>query len=82
MMFHNGFEWPKDKRETFAARIEKEQWAGWFAYAISDDEPWIFYMTPGFVQHCLSFVDQAVLSAGKIDRRLDELAASKPKGYP
>jgi len=62
-MFHWGFEWPPEERKAFAAQIA--QWpSNWFATATEDGNPWIFYLTDVFVDHCLEQVDQVVLGIG------------------
>jgi hypothetical protein len=68
-MFHCGFEWPVDKRGKFAERIVKasseEGWSsGWFDKAESDETPWIFYLTDGFVDHCLNCIDRVIDGMG------------------
>ena len=64
-MFHHGFEWPKKERERFAKRIGDEHWSpGWFSTATSDNEPWIFYMTDTFIDHCLNTINQSLDAIG------------------
>ena len=54
-MFHYGFEWPQDERRKFNNRLS--DWpTGWFQKATLDDEPWMFYMSPYFIRHCLSVI--------------------------
>lgn len=43
-MFHNGFEWPVDKRTEFQKRIEREGWGEYFSCSTTSDKPWIFYL--------------------------------------
>ncbi|PJO47203.1 hypothetical protein [Brucella pituitosa] len=43
-MFHNGFEWPVDKRTEFQKRIESEGWGQYFSCSKTSDKPWIFYL--------------------------------------
>ena len=58
-MFHNSFEWPPTERERFAKQLS--QWPdGWFNAATLDDEPWIFYMSSEFVDHCLDVVEKVL----------------------
>ena len=62
-MFHSGFEWPPEERKAFAMQIA--QWpSNWFATATESGNPWIFYLTDIFVDHCLEQVDQVVLGIG------------------
>ena len=54
-MFHGGFEWSAEKLNGFERRLEKGHWPSkWFDKATSDDKPWMFYMTPAFVDHCFA----------------------------
>ena len=65
-MFHNGFEWPLEKREKFAQRIKNSGWPdAWFGKATRDKEPWIFYMSPDFIEHCLHTIDQVLEGVGR-----------------
>ena len=54
-MFHYGFEWPPNESRKFDNRLS--DWpTGWFEKATVDDKPWMFYMTPEFIQHCLIII--------------------------
>jgi hypothetical protein len=69
-ILHLGFEWPDGDRKAFADRIPKEGWpADWFSQATSDGEPWMFYVTDAFVDHCLATVDQILDGLGAFVRR-------------
>lgn len=60
-MFHFGFEWPSKELEHFEEQVETSGWPGdWFSVATSDDRPWMFYMSPEFIDHCLELVEQVV----------------------
>ncbi|GAA4446372.1 hypothetical protein [Novipirellula rosea] len=75
-MFHCGFEWPVDERSKFANRIAKEKWpAEWFSSATFGGEPWVFYMTSEFIEHCLSTIDLVLIAFGEFVR--DELTDSR-----
>lgn len=72
-MFHCGFEWPVDERKKFAKRIgdastkgsEEERWSSsWFNKAESAGEPWVFYLTDAFVEHCLDRIDRIIEGVG------------------
>ena len=64
-MFHNGFEWPMKEREKFSEEIQKRGWPPeWFKKSTSGDQPWIFYMSAEFIQHCLDTIDQALEGVG------------------
>ena len=65
-MFHNGFEWPVDKRKKFNELIVADAWPeGWFTKSTSNDEPWIFYMSADFIEHCLHTIDQVLEGVGR-----------------
>lgn len=70
-MFHNGFEWPERQRIAFAERIAREHWEDWFSSSKTDNKPWIFYMSPAFIAHCLAFVDTLVPAVGSFARKID-----------
>ena len=64
-MFHCGFEWPIYERQRFARRITDAGWpAVWFAQARRGDEPWVFYMTNEFIQHCADMIDRVICGVG------------------
>jgi len=65
-MFHNGFEWPLDERQKFASQIENNGWPNhWFTQAKRDNEPWVFYMSDDFIEHCLQIIDQVLEGVGR-----------------
>lgn len=60
-MLHFGFEWPSKELEHFEEQLESSRWPGdWFSKATSDDRPWMFYMSPEFIDHCLESVEKVV----------------------
>ena len=60
-MFHCGFEWPCKERKRFQTLLDKSEWpSGWFLKATFDDEPWMFYMSPEFINHCLDRIQQVI----------------------
>ena len=64
-MFHQGFEWPLDERNKFEKTIRQKQWpSDWFTQSTSGGEPWIFYMSADFIQHCLDTIDQVLEGVG------------------
>ena len=65
-MFHCGFEWPLEERRRFDERLMNEpHWPpDWFSKATSDGEPWIFYMSSVFIEHCLVRADQIITGIG------------------
>ena len=62
-MFHWGFEWPSCQADKFNNRLN--DWTpGWFEKAESGKDPWVFYMSPTFVEHCLSTTEQVINGLG------------------
>ena len=60
-MFHGGFEWSSEELKRFEKRLDESQWSPhWFSRAISDDKPWMFYMTSTFVNHCLEMAEGVI----------------------
>ncbi len=75
-MFHNGFEWPVDERKRFAKKIKDDGWpSAWFSVATTNDNPWIFFMSDNFIQHCDKTIELILDAIGCFVR--DEL---RPKG--
>jgi hypothetical protein len=73
-MFHLGFEWPMAEREKFRAQIVIEKWPDhWFAWATSDSDPWVCYMTDALISECVALI-------GKILRAMGEFAVEKLPG--
>lgn len=61
-MLHGGFEWSTDALGKFDRLLNAGRWPPhWFSKATTDDEPWMFYMTSAFVDHCLE-IAEAVIS--------------------
>jgi hypothetical protein len=71
-MFHNGFEWPVEARAKFKTLIATRGWSAWFQSSLTNHEPWIFYMSPAFVDRCLTLVDQTLDAAGRLVRERTE----------
>ena len=60
-MFHCGFEWPIKERQRFEDRLNNSDWpSNWFLKATSGEEPWMFYMSPKFVELCLDRTEQII----------------------
>ena len=60
-MFHGGFEWSSEELKRFERQLDENRWPpDWFARATSDDEPWMFYMTSAFVDHCLEVAEGVI----------------------
>lgn len=66
-MFHFGFEWPTVERKRFQERTTAWR-SDWFATATSEHEPWIFYLTDTFIDHCLATIDSVLGSVGAFTR--------------
>ena len=72
-MFHNGFEWPMEERDKFENLIKKKTWPQeWFQKSTTDGEPWIFYMSDSFIEHCLATIDQVLEGVGKYAKKMNE----------
>ena len=64
-MFHHGFEWPMKERHKFDKTIQQKGWPPeWFEQSETGDEPWVFYMSAQFIQHCLTTIDQVLEGVG------------------
>ena len=60
-MFHGGFEWSTDELKKFERLLDAGRWpSDWFSKATSDDEPWMYYMTTAFVEHCLEMAEGVI----------------------
>jgi hypothetical protein len=65
MMFHNGFEWPVERRAAFASQLKSQGLPEeWFRSSFHNHEPWIYYMTTEFVDRCLTLVDEVLTAIG------------------
>ena len=73
-MFHGGFEWPSEELKKFERLLGEKRWpTDWFSGATSDGEPWMFYMTSSFVDHCLETVEEIIrgIAQSGLERNLD-----------
>ena len=73
-MFHGGFEWSSEELKKFERMLEEDHRPhDWFSMATSDDEPWMFYMTPAFVDRCLEMAEGVIRGIEKfgLERNLD-----------
>ena len=78
-MFHHGFEWPLEERVRFEKSVREKRWPpGWFTKSTSDDEPWIFFLSGDFIQHCLATIDQVLEGVGAFLTQREETEAAKP----
>ena len=81
-MFHHGFLWPKDEkdekdeideREKFRNRICENEWpGGWFQETTHNGDPYLFYMSDEFIEHCLKTIDDILDGVGAYYRSLHE----------
>lgn len=68
-MFHCGFEWPPEERGKFQSQIDKSKWpATWFMTATSGGDPWIYYMSDEFIDHCMKTIDNVITAFGEFAR--------------
>jgi hypothetical protein len=66
-MFHCGFEWPTVERKRFEEK--RANWPSeWFSKATLGKEPWIFYLTEAFTEHCLDIIDGVLSGIGGFAR--------------
>ena len=70
-MFHCGLEWPEKERINF--RSQKNNWpAEWFQETTkntkNNEAPWLFSMSPEFIQHCLQTIDGILDGVGAYAR--------------
>jgi hypothetical protein len=72
-MFHNGFEWPEDGRKNFEKKIKDNQWESRFVWAKHGEEPWICYMSDGFVNQCLELVNKVLEALGAYCRTTEPI---------
>ena len=60
-MFHGGFEWSSEELSKFERRLGQNIWpSDWFDVAQCGDQPWMFYMTPDFVDLCFKVAVKVV----------------------
>lgn len=70
-MFHWGFEWPPEERMSFKRKLDKGTWPrGWFTHSMTNDQPWIFYMSQVFIDHCTAQVERIIDGLGKYARNM------------
>ena len=54
-IFHGGFEWSQGRMKDFQKALVKEHWpSGFFSCTKAGGYPWMFYMTPAFIDHCFT----------------------------
>ena len=67
-MLHNSLEWPVDRRASFESRNGSAWPHEWFSSSRTGGFPWIFYMTPVFIERCLTFVNEVMAAFGGLMR--------------
>lgn len=78
-MLHSGFEWPVADRAKFARAIVEQRFPeGWFERALTNGEPWIFYMSEELILRVLTLVDDVLTAAGRQLRAIDAAAGDGP----
>ncbi|MCY4645673.1 MAG: hypothetical protein OXE73_02125 [Gammaproteobacteria bacterium] len=78
-MFHGGLEWPEKDVKDFANLIASKGWTNCFTSADSGGDPWIFYLSREFTDHCLDTVDEIINGVGARVRRVLR-TRSNPRG--
>ncbi len=71
-MFHFGFEWPVEERRRFDDKLRESQWpTDWFSRSTTGEDPWVFYMSSKFIDHCLATAGGIITGIGHFcDQRL------------
>ncbi len=65
-MFHGGFEWSSEELKKFGDQLSENRWPiGWFSWATSGDEPWMYYMTSDFIDHSLEMAAGVISGIGE-----------------
>ncbi len=69
-MFHNGFEWPVEQRESFDRMIGGDKMpADWFSRSTSGEKTWIIYIAEPLTRRCLALFDEVLEAGGRLARR-------------
>jgi hypothetical protein len=80
-MFHYGFEWPPIERQKFD--IRRAKWpSNWFSVSTSGNQPWIFYVTDTFIDHCFVVMEAVLSGIGAFAREQSLLVPNTPRGRP
>lgn len=64
-LFHNGMEWPINKRKEFQRLLNDMDCNQYFSFSTSAGEPWIFSMTDECINYCQSLVKDTYYSMNK-----------------
>ena len=79
-VLHNGFEWSPEKYLDFEKEWQKHHWpSDWFLKVTVGDDPWMCYMSPAFVKHCIQTMEQ---TAGGVEKLLLGVAPDFDLGIP
>lgn len=77
MMFHNGFEWPIERRQSFTDLLKGQGLPdAWFSTSTRNGEVWIYYMSRILVDRCLALVDETLTAVGVLTTPKRALAAT------
>jgi len=77
-MFHHGFEWPRKELDKFDKLLKGSNWPeNCFTKAESGEQPWMFYMSPGFVEHCLEVIEKTIKGIEQFDMQRIKLSERK-----
>jgi hypothetical protein len=69
-MFHNGFEWPRQERKKFEAKIKKWQWPddwfdkAWIDRGFKDEQIWLFYLSDDFISKTVTTIEDVLDGLG------------------
>jgi hypothetical protein len=69
-MFHNGFEWPRQERKKFEAKIKTQRWPddwfdkAWVDRGYKDEHVWLFYLSDDFISKTVAMIEDALDGLG------------------
>jgi hypothetical protein len=69
-MFHNGFEWPRQERKKFEAKIKTQRWPddwfdkAWVDRGFKDEHVWLFYLSDDFISKTVAMIEDALDGLG------------------
>lgn len=64
-LFHNGMEWPLNKRKEFQKLLNDLEYNQFFRISTSDGKPWMFTMTDEYLDQCQRLVKESYYSMNK-----------------
>ncbi|MBY3097541.1 hypothetical protein [Rhizobium laguerreae] len=77
-MFHGGFEWTIERRESFEKQIEKKGWDRVFTCSTTNHRPWIYYIKDEAIVALPTMVEDMLDSLGRFTKSLPSELTSKP----